>query len=61
MTIGEGFKGLYKRNYCLGDCTNYARFMVEKKLCREKVTDNLYPNMYQRAEEILAENNFKSL
>jgi len=35
--------------------------MVEKKLGREKITDNLYPNMYQRAEEILAENNFKSL
>lgn len=54
MDPEKGTGAMYKNKYCLGDNSNCARYMVFKKLGREKVPANLYPNMHDRARKILA-------
>ncbi|MDX9800558.1 MAG: hypothetical protein RBT69_04390 [Spirochaetia bacterium] len=54
MPADSGMGTIYKKKYCLGDNTKCARFMVAKSLGREKVPTNLYPNMYDRANELIA-------
>ena len=54
MDSEQGIGAMYKKKYCLGNNTSCARYMVFKKLGREKVPSNLYPNMVDRAEIILA-------
>ena len=49
--VGE----LYKTKFCKGDCSNCARFVVAIKLGREKVPTNLYPNMLDRANQLIAQ------
>jgi hypothetical protein len=46
---------IYKRNYCQGDHTNCARYMVREKLGKEKVPGDLYPNQQDRANMLIAE------
>ena len=54
MPEETGLGALYKKNYCQGDNSKCARFVVAKALGREKVPTNLYPNMLERANEIIA-------
>ncbi len=44
---------IYKRNYCLGDNTNCARFLVRQALGAEHVPDDLFPNQRERAKVLL--------
>lgn len=46
---------LYKNKYCLGDNSKCARYMVFKKLGKPAVPENLFPNMTDRAKQILSE------
>lgn len=45
--------GIYKRNYCQGDNSNCARFLVRQALGPEHVPTDLFPNQRERAEELL--------
>ena len=52
-TVGLG--AIYKAKYCLGDSALCARYVVATSLGREKVPLNLYPNMAERAHQLIAE------
>jgi hypothetical protein len=52
MPEASGMGAIYKKKYCLGDNAECARFMIAKKLGREKVPVNLYPNMVEKAQEL---------
>lgn len=52
MPIEKGLGAMYKRSYCQGNNLKCARYMVAKKIGGEKVPTDLYPNMYDRANEI---------
>ena len=54
MPITDGLGALYKQRYCVGDNSTCARYVVFKKLGREAVPEDLYPNMTRQAQEILA-------
>lgn len=54
MDINTGLGALYREQYCQGRFENCARYIIAKKLGREKVPASLYPNMDERAQEILA-------
>ncbi len=54
MPAETGLGALYKKNFCQGDNSKCARFVVAKALGREKVPTDLYPNMLERANEIIA-------
>ena len=54
MKDTEGLGAIIKQKYCLGDNTNCARFMVFKQLGKDKVPNNLYPNMQDRARLIIS-------
>lgn len=45
---------MLKKKYCLGDKTKCARYMVASALGKEKVPSDLYPNMIDRAKDIIA-------
>ncbi len=45
---------LFKSQYCKGNNSNCARFMVLKALGKEKVPGNLFPNETRRAQEIIS-------
>lgn len=53
MKDTEGIGSMFKRKYCLGNNSGCARYMVFKKLGSRRVPANLYPNMVDRALEIL--------
>ena len=42
-------------NYCQGDNLKCARYMVAKKLGKEKVPQDLYPNMVEKAKKLMLE------
>jgi hypothetical protein len=44
---------LYKRNYCQGDYTYCARFLVRNTMGGEHVPADLFPNQRERAETII--------
>lgn len=54
MPDTEGLGAMIKKKYCQGDNSNCARYMIFKKLGKAAVPSNLYPNMQDRAREILA-------
>lgn len=54
MPQEEGMGAIYKKKYCLGDNSRCARYMVFKALGPGKSPANLYPNMFDRAREIIA-------
>ena len=54
MPDTEGLGAMIKKKYCQGDNSNSARYMIFKKLGKAAVPANLYPNMQDRANEILA-------
>lgn len=55
MDINSGIGAMYKRKYCEGDKTQCARHIVATQLGPEYVTNNLYPNMQDAANKLLAE------
>jgi hypothetical protein len=50
----EGMAALFKQRYCLGDMTRCARHVVFERLGKPAVPPDLYPNQFDRAQEILA-------
>ena len=46
---------IYKKNYCRGDNTNCARFMVRQTVGPEHVPADLFPNQRERAETLIKE------
>lgn len=56
MDIESGIGKMYKNRYCLGDKTECARYIVREKLGPEFVPVNLYPNMHEKADGIIAQN-----
>ncbi|MBN1968287.1 MAG: hypothetical protein JXR48_11495 [Candidatus Delongbacteria bacterium] len=53
MKDTEGLGAIYKKKYCLGDKTICARYMVFKKLGKQAVPANLYPNQHDKANAII--------
>lgn len=56
MDIESGLGKMYKQRYCEGDKQQCARYMVLTKLGEDFVPVDLYPNMFERAEKIIAQN-----
>ncbi len=54
MPDTEGIGAMYKQKYCLGDNSQCARYVIFKRLGRNAVPTDLYPNMHDRAKRILA-------
>lgn len=46
---------MYKKKYCEGDKTTCARYIIATKLGPEFVNNNIYPNMTDLANSMLAE------
>lgn len=55
MSVESGLGAMYKKKSCQSDNTKCARYMVVQALGREKVPINLYPNMVDRANQIISE------
>lgn len=55
MDINSGLGSMYKQKYCGGDKTICARYIIATKLGAEFVTNNIYPNMNDLANKMLAE------
>lgn len=53
MDIESGIGKIYKTRYCEGDKTLCARYMVSLQLGKAAVPVDLYPNMFEKAKEIL--------
>ena len=51
--MDTGIGAMYKNKYCEGDNSTCARCMVATQAGPDYVTDKLYPNMVQQAEEII--------
>jgi hypothetical protein len=47
---------IIKQQYCKGDNSNCARYMVFSSVGRDKVTPDLFPNNTDRAMQIIAGN-----
>ncbi|HEY5997584.1 MAG TPA: hypothetical protein VIU29_11220, partial [Candidatus Deferrimicrobiaceae bacterium] len=47
MADMPGTAAMYKRQFCLGDNSRCARFMVVKTIGREHVPATLFPNQLQ--------------
>ena len=45
---------MFKDRYCKNDNSECARYMVFKALGREKVPPNLFPNMKDKVQAIIA-------
>lgn len=45
---------IMKKRYCLDDSESCARYIVCEALGSDKVPGNLFPNMQEKAKEILA-------
>ena len=56
MDMEKGLGKIYKQNYCEGDKTKCARYIVATTLGKDFVPVSLYPNMNETAERIIAEN-----
>jgi hypothetical protein len=54
MKDDKGLGSILKKRYCLDDNTKCARYMVFKKLGKPAVPPTLYPNMVDKANEIIA-------
>ncbi|HZK57247.1 MAG TPA: hypothetical protein VFD17_02960 [Clostridia bacterium] len=56
MDIESGLGKMYKNRYCLGNKEKCARYIVSEELGAKFVPVSLYPNMHEKAEEIIAQN-----
>lgn len=57
METKSNLASIYKKKYCQGNFDGCARYMVATTVGKEKVPSNMFPNMREKAEEIIAENN----
>jgi hypothetical protein len=55
MPDTSGLGAMYKKKYCQGDNSQCDMHMIVKSVGREKVPTNLYPNMLDRAQTIIAQ------
>jgi hypothetical protein len=55
MADTSGLGAMYKKKYCQGDNSKCGRHMIANSIGREKVPINLYPNMLDRAQAIIAQ------
>ena len=53
MPIDSAVGTMYKKRYCEGDKLKCARYMVCTSVGKEYVENNLYPNMRDKAEQII--------
>lgn len=53
MSMDSGLGSMCKKRYCEGDKFLCARYIVSSKSGKEFVPSNLYPNMMDKANEIL--------
>lgn len=56
MPDDSGLGAMYKRKYCQGDNSDCARYRVVTTLGPPSVPIDLYPNMVDRADAIIAGN-----
>jgi hypothetical protein len=56
MPIDTGLGSIYKRKYCEGDKKICARYKVAQAVGKEFVPLSLYPNMNDKADEIIRQN-----
>lgn len=56
MSMDFGLGSMYKKKYCEGDKTQCARYMIATTLGPDYVTNNIYPNMVDLAQKMIAEN-----
>lgn len=56
MSMEAGLGSMYKKKYCEGDKNLCARYMVAHQLGKEFVPESLYPNMIEKAKEIILKN-----
>ena len=54
MPDNSGLGAIYKKKYCRDDNSQCARYKIFKKLGKAAVPQNLYPNMQERANQILS-------
>ena len=54
MDINSGLGAMYKQKYCEGDKTLCARYTIATQLGPEYVTNSIYPNMNDLANQMLA-------
>ena len=54
MSNMPAMASIFKDKYCKDDNTECARYMVFKALGREKVPPNLFPNMQDKAKEVIS-------
>ncbi len=54
MTNMPAVAEMMKKRYCKGDSSGCARYMIFKKLGREKVPADLFPHMKEVAEQIIS-------
>lgn len=59
MSMESGLGSMYKKRYCEGDKLLCARYTVASRLGKEYMPPNLYPNMMDKAREILEKNHVK--
>lgn len=59
MSMESGLGSMYKKRYCEGDKLLCARYTIASKLGKEFMPPNLYPNMTDKANEILEKNKDK--
>jgi hypothetical protein len=53
MAGKTGIINMYKRKYCKDDYNNCARWMISSTVGKEHTTLNIYPNMVDKAKEII--------
>ena len=56
MSMDSGLGAMYKKKYCEGNKKECARYTVATTLGPEFVTDSLYPNMNDKAKQIIEQN-----
>ena len=54
MPDNNGLGSIFKKKYCKGDNLKCARYAVFKKLGKPAVPKDLYPNMMDVAQSIIA-------
>ena len=57
MKLYSGIGKLYKTRYCLENNSSCAVYRIYKKLGKQSIPSDLYPNMTDKADAILAGEN----
>lgn len=55
MSMESGLGSIYKKKYCEGNKLLCARYMIATTLGPDYVTNNIYPNMTEQAQKIIAQ------